>query len=203
MEAIMYMQCGGVVHEVKKNLSIKHSLTTIETSYETLSDSFAMMLSEMGDDAERNNLIVNEIEKLKGFNVLVLSERIEHLNILWHLLNQRKIESVLLHGALKTKEKKIALKNMHNASIILSTSSYIGEGIDIEHLDTIVLTMPISYPERMIQYLGRIGRQSQQCRAIDFVDEQVPMLKSSFTKRLQGYKKMGYTHVEKKRNTLF
>ena len=63
--------------------------------------------------------------------------------------------------------------------------------------------MPVSYSERMIQYLGRIGRQSQQCRAIDFVDEQVPMLKSSFTKRLQGYKKMGYVHVETKRNTLF
>lgn len=203
MEAIMYMQCGGIVHEVKKDLSIIHSLTTIVTSYETFSNNFSLMLSEMTDDEDRNHLIVEEIQKLNGFNVLVLSERIEHLNILWHLLNHKNIQSVLLHGALKTKEKKIALKNMHEASIILSTSNYIGEGVDIEHLDTIVLTMPISYPERIIQYLGRVGRQSQKCRAIDFVDEQVPMLKSSFTKRLQGYKKMGYVHVEKKNNTLF
>jgi len=203
MEAIMYMQCGDVVHEVKKNLSIAHSLITVATSYETFLDSFAMMLSEMTDDVDRNKLIVDEIEKLKGFNVLVLSERIEHLNILWHLLDQRNIASVLLHGALKTKEKTMALKKMYSASIILSTSSYIGEGVDIEHLDTIVLTMPISYSERIIQYLGRVGRQSQQCRAIDFVDEQVPMLKSSFNKRLKGYKKMGYVHVEKKGRTLF
>jgi len=79
-----------------------------------------------------------------------------------------------------------------NASIILSTSSYIGEGIDIGHLDTIVFTMPISYDERMVQYLGRIGRQGQECLAIDFIDNEVPLLKSSFSKRLKGYKKMGY-----------
>ena len=54
-----------------------------------------------------------------------------------------------------------------DASITLSTSSYIGEGIDIGHLDTIVFAMPISYSERIIQYLGRIGRKGQQCLAID------------------------------------
>ena len=52
--------------------------------------------------------------------------------------------------------------------------------------------MPISYPERIIQYLGRIGRKGQQCLAIDFVDTSVPMLKNSLTKRMKGYKKMGY-----------
>ncbi len=76
--------------------------------------------------------------------------------------------------------------------IILSTSSYIGEVIDIGHLDTIVFTMPISYSERIVQYLGRVGREGQQCLAVDFVDVNVPMLKSSFSKRMRGYKKMGY-----------
>jgi superfamily II DNA or RNA helicase len=102
---------------------------------------------------------------------------------------------VLLYGGLRTKEKKTEFAKAETASIILSTSSYIGEGIDIEHLDTIIFTMPISYPERIIQYLGRIGRNGQQCLAIDFIDTSVPMLKSSFNKRMKGYKKMGYVLV--------
>jgi superfamily II DNA or RNA helicase len=101
----------------------------------------------------------------------------------------------LLYGGLKTKEKKREFEKAENASLILSTSSYIGEGIDIGHLDTIVFTMPISYPERIVQYLGRIGREGQQCLAIDFIDTSVPMLKSSFNKRMKGYKKMGYVLV--------
>ena len=114
------------------------------------------------------------------------------MNILWHMLETKGIDAVLLYGGLTTKEKRLQFEKTEDASIILSTSSYIGEGIDIGHLDTIIFTMPISYPERIIQYLGRIGRQGQQCLAIDFIDTSVPMLKSSFNKRMRGYKKMGY-----------
>ncbi len=91
---------------------------------------------------------------------------------------------------MRTKMKREQFSQTSDASIILSTSSYIGEGIDIGHLDTIVFTMPISYDERMVQYLGRIGRSGQKCLAVDFIDKQLPLLKSSFTKRLKGYKKI-------------
>ncbi len=192
MEAIMYLQCGSIVHESTRKNTLKHTLKTISTSYDTLYDHFGMMLSEMMEDEVRNRLIVDEIIRHSTRKILILSERIEHLNILWHLLQAKGIEAVLLHGGLKTKEKRIQFKKTENASIILSTSSYIGEGIDIGHLDMIVFTMPISYPERIIQYLGRIGRKGQQCLAIDFIDSEVPMLKSSFSKRMKGYKKMGY-----------
>ncbi len=45
--------------------------------------------------------------------------------------------------------------------------------------------------ERIVQYLGRIGRGAQECIAVDFFDENTPMLRSSFNKRQRGYKKMG------------
>ena len=201
MEAIMYMQCGDILHEVKKQTTVRHILKTVPTNYETYIDHFGSILSEMVEDSDRNKLIVDEVAKLTTHKVLVLSERIEHLNILWHLLNEQNIKAVLLHGGLKTKEKKVQFDKTETASIILSTSSFIGEGVDIEHLDTIVFTMPISYPERIVQYLGRVGRQGQECLAIDFIDEHVPMLKSSFTKRMKGYKKMGY--VVSAKNSLF
>jgi superfamily II DNA or RNA helicase len=151
-----------------------------------------MILGELSEDNDRNQLIIDEIKTLRHRKVLVLSERIEHLNRLWHHLKLENMEALLLYGAMGTKIKREQFAQTSDASIILSTSSYIGEGIDIGHLDTVVFTMPISYDERMVQYLGRIGRQGQECLAIDFIDHQVPLLKSSFTKRLKGYKKMGY-----------
>ena len=60
----------------------------------------------MVEDYDRNNLIISEIEKLKGRNILVLSERIEHLNILYHLLDAKGLKSTLVHGDLKSKMKK-------------------------------------------------------------------------------------------------
>jgi superfamily II DNA or RNA helicase len=192
MEAIMRLQCGEIVHEIKKITTQRHHLKTVPTQYETLLNHFSMILNELSEDNDRNQLIIDEIKTLKHRKVLVLSERIEHLNHLWHRLKLENIDVLLLYGAMGTKMKREQFAQTADASIILSTSSYIGEGIDIGHLDTIVFTMPISYDERMVQYLGRIGRHGQECLAIDFIDHEVPLLKSSFSKRLKGYKKMGY-----------
>jgi superfamily II DNA or RNA helicase len=197
MHPIMFMQCGEIAHEIKSKSTQIHELVSVNTNYDTFQDSFALMLNEILEDEERNRLIVSEVAKLKEKNILILSERIEHLNMLYHKLDAINIKALLLHGGLSHKVQKEALKDAQNARIILSTSSYVGEGLDFSHLDTIVFTMPISYEGRMVQYLGRIGRRWQKCLAIDFVDGQVPMLKSSFSKRLKAYKKMGYVEVKK------
>jgi len=197
MHPIMFMQCGDVAYEIKSKSTQVHELISVHTNYDTFQDSFALMLNEILEDDERNRLIVSEVEKLKEKNVLILSERIEHLNMLYHMLEVKGIQSLLLHGGLSAKMQKEALKKASDARIILSTSSYMGEGLDFSHLDTIVFTMPISYEGRMVQYLGRIGRREQKCLAIDFVDTHVPMLRSSFSKRLKAYKKMGYVEVQK------
>jgi len=202
MHPIMSMQCGDIVHEIKRDKEQTHILKSIRTKFEAYEDEFTMILGELVEDFSRNELIVNEIKKLKNRKILIISERIEHLNILYHGLKSKNIKSTLLYGGMGTKVQRKALEDAHEANIILSTSGYIGEGIDFAHLDTIVFTMPISYQGRIIQYLGRVGRRGQKCLAIDFVDENVPMLKASFTKRLKGYKQMGYRHVSSAKGTL-
>jgi superfamily II DNA or RNA helicase len=192
MHPIMFMQCGAIAYESRKKIKKIHELITIKTAFETIQNDFSSILNELVEDYDRNHLILSQIEKIKERNILILSDRIEHLHILYHLLNAKKIKSTLLHGKLKTKVQKEALQQAQSSNIILSTSSYIGEGIDFSHLDTIIFTMPISFSGRMVQYLGRVGRQGQTCLAIDFIDESTPMLRSSFTKRMKGYKQMGY-----------
>ena len=202
MHPIMLMQCGEMAHEIKREKEQTHILRSVRTNFEANENEFTMILGEIIEDFDRNALIIDEILKLHDRKVLIMSERIEHLNILYHGLRSKNINSTLLYGGMGTKVQKAASKEAHEANIILSTSGYIGEGIDFAHLDTIVFTMPISYPGRIIQYLGRVGRRGQKCLAIDFVDENVPMLRSSFTKRLKGYNQMGYKHITNKTSSL-
>ncbi|MDD2451680.1 MAG: DEAD/DEAH box helicase family protein [Sulfurovum sp.] len=192
MHPIMFMQCGEVGFERRQERTVTHRLISVPTTFESRYEEFALILNELAEDEERNRLIIQEIQKLPENHILILSDRIEHLNILYHMLDSKKIRSTLLHGGLRHKMQKVAIREAQDARIILSTSSYIGEGIDLPHLDTIVFTMPVSFSGRVIQYLGRIGRRGQHCTAIDFVDEQMPMLRASFNKRTKAYKKMGY-----------
>ncbi len=63
--------------------------------------------------------------------------------------------------------------------LILATGRYLGEGFDDQRLDTLFLTMPISWKGTLPQYVGRLHRLHDRKTAIlvvDYVDELVPML---------------------------
>ncbi len=56
---------------------------------------------------------------------------------------------------------------------LLSTGSLIGEGFDLPELCTLVLAMPLSFKGRLVQYAGRLHRESegkQDVRIYDYVD---------------------------------
>jgi superfamily II DNA or RNA helicase len=79
--------------------------------------------------------------------------------------------------------------------LVLSTGRFIGEGFDDARLDTLFLTMPISWKGTLVQYAGRLHRNHQgktDVRIFDYVDVQVPMLARMFEKRIRGYVAMGY-----------
>jgi superfamily II DNA or RNA helicase len=83
--------------------------------------------------------------------------------------------------------------------LILATGRYIGEGFDDARLDTLFLTMPISWRGTLQQYVGRLHRMHGNKKVIkvyDYVDAEVPMLARMYKKRLQGYKTLGYAISE-------
>ena len=80
--------------------------------------------------------------------------------------------------------------------LILATGRYLGEGFDDPRLDTLFLTMPISWKGTLAQYVGRLHRQhagKTEVLVVDYVDELVPVLARMSTKRRLGYRALGYT----------
>jgi superfamily II DNA or RNA helicase len=71
----------------------------------------------------------------------------------------------------------------------------LGEGFDDERLDTLFLTLPISWRGTLNQYAGRLHRIHNSKKDVviyDYVDLNVPVLTKMYDRRLKGYRSMGY-----------
>jgi superfamily II DNA or RNA helicase len=71
----------------------------------------------------------------------------------------------------------------------------LGEGFDDAHLDTLFLTLPISWRGTLAQYAGRLHRESHRKKEVviyDYLDENVPMLLRMYNKRRARYHVLGY-----------
>ncbi|MCG3691659.1 DEAD/DEAH box helicase [Aliarcobacter butzleri] len=192
LQPILFQQLGEISYEYKKKKTHTNKLQIIRTQFVSQADNYATIINELCIDEDRNNLIVDIIKKNIDRKILLLTDRIEHINVLESLLQKENIDYISVHGSLNKKEQVENMNLVKTKSLILATTSYFGEGIDFPHLNTILFATPISYYGRLIQYLGRIGRGNQECLAIDFLDSKNAMLNSAYKKRLEGYKQMHY-----------
>jgi very-short-patch-repair endonuclease len=80
--------------------------------------------------------------------------------------------------------------------VLLATGKYVGEGFDDARLDTLFLTLPVSWRGTVAQYAGRLHRLYDgkcEVRIYDYADLDVPMLARMFDRRCRGYEAIGYT----------
>ncbi|MCT7518602.1 DEAD/DEAH box helicase [Aliarcobacter cryaerophilus] len=192
LDPILYQQLGNISYEYKKPKTNTNRLLVIKTEFTSSADNYATIINELVSNEDRNRQIVKTIKENIDRKILLLSDRIEHLNLLENILKEEKIDFVSVHGSQNKKEQVENMQKVKTSSLILATSSFFGEGIDFPHLNTIIFATPISFYGRLIQYLGRIGRGNQECLAIDFLDSKNAMLNSTYKKRLEGYKAMHY-----------
>src|SRR5574344_1008712 len=192
LDPILYQQLGNISYEYKKPKTHTNRLLVIKTEFTSSADNYAAIINELVSNEDRNRQIVKTIKENIDRKILILSDKIEHLNLLENILKKEKIDFVSVHGSQNKKEQVENMQKVKTSSLILATSSFFGEGIDFPHLNTIIFATPISFYGRLIQYLGRIGRGNQECLAIDFLDSKNAMLNSNYKKRLEGYKAMHY-----------
>lgn len=82
------------------------------------------------------------------------------------------------------------------AFIFLTAGGNIGEGFDEPRLDTLFLTLPISWRGTIAQYVGRLHRLhagKREVQVYDYADLDVPMLARMFERRCAGYEALGYS----------
>lgn len=146
-------------------------------------------LNRLVDIKERNTFILDIIKELhseKNRKILVLSDRIEHLNLIHRELKKMDLVSDFYVGG----RKQADLNEAEKAPIILGSYGMASEALDIPSLNTLVMTTPRSQVE---QAVGRIIRKKTEVQPVivDIVDELQSFKRQSFTRR-NLYKKLKY-----------
>jgi superfamily II DNA or RNA helicase len=197
MQPIIFQQLGSIAYEVKKERIVNNNiLKIVNTKFSSNVENFSKLITELINNKQRNHIIIEQVKLYKNRKILLLTDRIEHIENLEHLLDLYNIKYISIHGSQKKNEQKENMKKINNASLVLATTSYFGEGIDFVHLNTIILATPISYHGRLVQYLGRIGRDGTDSLAIDIVDSNNPFTASSYKKRKEGYNQLHYKLIK-------
>ena len=113
--------------------------------------------------------------------------KVRHLVVLRAGMGKKQRQAIAGHLAAIPRE---------DARVILATGKYIGEGFDDSRLDTLFLTLPVSWRGTIAQYAGRLHRLydgKREVRVYDYADLNVPMLARMFDRRCRGYEAIGYT----------
>ncbi len=212
---IIFMQCGPVRHVVDAKAQaaarpFRHVVLVRPTAFCPLREAdpdarlqFQALYGELIADDQRNRLICDEIVQAvrEGRSPLVLTERNEHLDDLAGRLSPVVRNLVVLRGGTGLKETRgtaarLAAIPEGEERVLLATGRYIGEGFDDARLDTLFLTLPVSWRGTIAQYAGRLHRlndRKREVRVYDYADLNVPMLARMFDRRCRGYEAVGYT----------
>jgi very-short-patch-repair endonuclease len=134
---------------------------------------------------------------------LVLTERNDHLDRLASHLSGSVRHLLVLRGGMGKKQRQAVANQLATIPpdedrVLLATGKYIGEGFDDARLDTLMLTLPVSWRGTIAQYAGRLHRlydSKREVRVYDYADLNVPMLARMFDRRCRGYEAVGYTIV--------
>lgn len=167
--------------------------TGLDIPFQWKTDHFQILAKTISFDTARNKLIANDIiQQVKdGNNILVLSERKEHLEIL-ELCLKGHAETIMISGDSSARERESKLKQIHDGhyQVILSTGQFFGEGLDVKNISTLMLTFPFSFEGKLTQYIGRLLHSAGPKFVFDYRDSKVAFLEKQYKQRQRYYKKL-------------
>ena len=107
---------------------------------------------------------------------------------------------ITLVGSESVKEKRLKMERLQNIPrtellAIVATGKYVGEGFDYPRLDTLFLTLPVSWKGIVAQYAGRLHREYPGKKDViiyDYIDIHLSLCDTMYKRRLKGYAAVGY-----------
>src|SRR5438093_6501065 len=161
---IIFMQCGPVRHRVDAKAQAAarpfvHMVLVRPTATQSVTNTsgdkrveFQRFYQSLVDDESRNQVICDEIIQAvrEGRSPLVLTERNEHLDRLEGGLAANVPHVVALRAGMGKRQRRAEADRLaaippEEGRVILATGKYIGEGFDDPRLDTLFLTLPVSW----------------------------------------------------------
>ena len=219
-QPIIYMQCGPIcfslsARKMTESAPFEHRVIPRVTEFRMRDDlgdaSIQDIYAALVNDQARNDMIADDLVRSveSGRSPLLLTGRIEHLSFFAQKLEGKVQHVFVLKGGMGKKQRKAISEALTavpegQPRVILATGSYIGEGFDDARLDTLFLSMPISWKGTLQQYVGRLHRLHDNKHVVqvyDYIDVNVRMLARMYERRLKGYEAIGYT-VKEDRVTL-
>jgi len=217
MIAATYALLGQVVYTVPDEavkdrvmkVGIKPIYTGIKPGRECLNTdgtlNYTKLISFLCENGERNRSIVKWIESESDCSSLILSDRLEHLELLMTSLpHWLRKQAVMISGKMTTKkgkaEREQAIEDMRTGrkKYLFATYSLAKEGLDIPCLERLYMATPQKDYAVITQSIGRIARThdgKQEPICYDFVDDSQYLVKS-FKRRCTTYRKNGCYFVE-------
>jgi len=212
---IIFMQCGPVRHRVDARQQaaeqpFTHEVLVRPTGFvpdgepeEDKRMEFQRLCDAVMKSPTRNAQIIAEVlQAVKADrSPVVLTERTEHLEVIAAGLRAQVSHVITLQGGMGRKSLAAALDQLKaipadEGRVVVATGRFLGEGFDDSRLDTLFLTMPVSWRGTIAQYAGRLHRLHEGKKVVqvhDYADLDVPMLSRMFDKRCAGYEAVGYT----------
>ena len=214
-QPIIFMQCGPVRYRVSARQQaasqpFTHHVLVRPTGFRAPElptansrAEFQQLYKALTEAPARNQMICSDVIAAvqAGRFPLVLTERTEHLEHLATQLSAAIPHLITFQGGMGKKQLRAAMASLGKVPeaqprVLLATGRYIGEGFDEPRLDTLFITLPVSWRGTIAQYVGRLHRLHEDKREVqvyDYADLDVPMLARMFDRRCVGYEAAGYT----------
>ncbi len=211
---IIFMQCGPIRHRVDareqaRARPFRHQVIVRPTDFRSGNNpeddariEFQHLCQAIAEDPNRNRMIRDDVARAyaEGRHPLILTERTKHLEALETLFAEAELPVVVLRGGLRKRDRADALDQLaldsERPPVVLATGRFVGEGFDLPKLDTLFVTLPVSWRGTVAQYAGRLHRLHADKRLVqiyDYADLEAPMLARMFDKRCAGYEAVGYS----------
>lgn len=152
---------------------------------------FTTLISDLATDYDRNKLILDLINKIKGYTI-VISERTSQLEY----LNQNIKNSIYINGKTPKKKREKTIEEFRDGKhkVLFATYSLVAEGLDIPILENLIMASPVKDERLVVQAIGRCQRPSEGKKIANIYDlvDDVSILDKFTRKRKSVYKKEGW-----------